>query len=197
MEVKGNIGRGSVAIKGRSIDYLGYVFATNGVRLRKSIKQEFARTSHRIQNPKRRRQVLASYWGWCKWGNCKNLWRVITNNDMSFASKGIHQDQFTKDGKKFFDVKSTRITDILNVPITVLDFEAGIKTKEGDGRYCVLFEDANHEKGKFITNAFNLKNVLDQARAAEQKGTKIFPVDGVVIRRRSLGDGKSAYYFDE
>jgi hypothetical protein len=192
-----DIGKGSVAIKGRCIDYLGYEFATNGVRLRKSIKQKFARSVARIKDPVRKRQVLASYWGWCKWGNCRNLWNVITNRDMSFAKKGIHQDFKTKDGKKFFDVKNTRISDILNVPITVLDFESDINTKEGSGRYCVLYEDASHQKGKFITNAFNLKNVLDQARKAEKSGQKIFPVDGVVIRRRSLGDGKSAYYFDE
>lgn len=42
---------------------------------------------------------------------------------MSFADKGIKQSGRTKDGKKFFDVKETRLMDILNVPITVVDFE--------------------------------------------------------------------------
>ena len=37
---------------------------------------------------------------------------------MSFADKGIEQSGRTKDGKKFFDVKETRLMDILNVPIT-------------------------------------------------------------------------------
>ena len=39
-----------------------------------------------------------------------------------------------------FDVKETRLMDILNVPITVVDFETNVKTKQGEGRYCVLFE---------------------------------------------------------
>lgn len=66
---------------------------------------------------------------------------------MSFADKGIKQSGRTKDGKKFFDVKETRLMDILNVPITVVDFETNVKTK--------------------------------------------------IVKRRSLGDGKSAYYFEE
>lgn len=46
---------------------------------------------------------------------------------MSFADKGIKQSGRTKDGKKFFDVKETRLMDILNVPITVVDFETNVR----------------------------------------------------------------------
>ena len=74
---------------------------------------------------------------------------------MSFADKGIKQSGRTKDGKKFFDVKETRLMDILNVPITVVDFETNVKTKQGEGRYCVLFEQ-NGQRSKFITNCYNL-----------------------------------------
>ena len=66
---------------------------------------------------------------------------------MSFADKGIKQSGRTKDGKKFFDVKETRLMDILNVPITVVDFETNVKTKQGEGRYCVLFEQ-NGQRSK-------------------------------------------------
>ncbi len=48
---------------------------------------------------------------------------------MSFADKGIKQSGRTKDGKKFFDVKETRLMDILNAPITVVDFETNVKVK--------------------------------------------------------------------
>lgn len=90
----------------------------------------------------------------------------------------------------------TKEMDILNVPITVVDFETNVKTKQGEGRYCVLFEQ-NGQRSKFITNCYNLKDVLDQAREAENNGQKIFPVENVIVKRRSLGDGKSAYYFEE
>lgn len=115
---------------------------------------------------------------------------------MSFAEKGIKQSGKTRDGKKFFDVRETRLMDILNVAVTIVDFENDVTTRQGPGRYCVLFEK-DGVTGKFITNSYNIKDVLDQARAAEAQGRKIFPVAGVVIKRRSLGDGKSTYYFDE
>lgn len=175
---------------------MGYCFSRDNVRMRKRVKKNFARKVKRTRSRKRNREVRASYWGWCKWGDCRNLWRIITNNDMSFAEKGIRSSGRTKDGSKFFDVKETRLMDILNVPVTILDFETNVKTKRGEDRYCVLFEK-DGERGKFITNCFNLKDVLDQAREAEEGGRKIFPVDNVVIRRRSLNDGKSAYYFEE
>lgn len=115
---------------------------------------------------------------------------------MGFAKKGIKQSHQTKEGRKFFDVPTARLMDILNVPVTIIDYETGIETKQGADRYCVLFV-INGEKRKFITNCFNLKDVLDQSRAAEDAGEDIFPVEDVVIRRRQLNDGKSTYFFDE
>lgn len=184
-------------VRGRSIDYLGYIFSKENVRLRKSVKHKFAVKVKYIKNEQKLKQVKASYWGWCKWGNCRHLWRVITDNDMGFAEKGIRASGKTKDGKKYYQVKSVSITDILNVPIKVIDFETGIQTGKGKDRYAVLYETASGERCKFITSAFEIKNVLDQARQAEQVGTKIFPVDNVIIRKRAFGDGKSSYYFDE
>ncbi len=183
-------------IIGRSIDYLGYVFSRENVRLRKSVKHKFAVKVKYTKNEQKLRLVKASYWGWCKWGKCRHLWNVITENDMSFAEKGIKANKRTKDGKKYFSVKSMSISDVLNVPVTILDFETGIRTSKGDDRYAVLFIK-DGEQCKFVTSAFEIKNVLDQAREAEKAGQKIFPVENVIIRKRSFGDGKSSYYFDE
>ncbi len=132
----------------------------------------------------------------CKHGDCKHLWSVITDDYMGFAKKGIKQSNKTKDGKKFYDVPTARLMEIVNVPITIIDFESGIITKQGEDRYCVLFE-LDGQRNKFITNCFNIKDILDQSRAAEKNGRKIFPVDNVIIKRKQLGDGKSTYYFDE
>lgn len=183
-------------IVGGKIDFLGYQFTNNKTLLRKTTKKRFARKIKKIKSRKRRKEILASYWGWCKHGDCKNLWNVITNNYMGFAEKGIKQSNRTKDGRKFYDVPTVRLMDILNVPITIIDFESGIKTRQGNDRYCVLFE-LNGEKKKFITNCFNIKDILDQSRNAESEGRNIFPVENVIIKRRQLSDGKSTYYFDE
>lgn len=184
--------------RGRGIDFLGFVFSRNNVRLRKSVKHNFAiKVKKNKTNETRLKQVKAAYWGWCKWGRCRHLWKTITDNDMGFASKGIKPSSKTKDGKKYYQVKSVSITDILNVPITIIDFEVGITTSKGKDRYAVLYEDASGERCKFVTSAFEIKNVLDQAHKAEEAGKQIFPVSGVIIRKRAFGDGKSSYYFDE
>lgn len=194
--MNGRLAGSARGARGREMDYLGYCFTGERVRLRKSIKRRFARKMSKRPQEKKRQKVLASYHGWCKWADCRRLWNKLTDGDMSFATKGIRQSGLTRDGKKFFDARTQRISDILNVEITVLDFETGIRTKQGDGRYCVLFE-ADGRKGKFITNCYTLKDVLDEARKAEESGKKIFPVDGVVIRRREIGDGKSTYVFGD
>lgn len=115
---------------------------------------------------------------------------------MSFAELGFRQRDRMKDGQKFFDVPERKLMDILNVPLTVLDFQGNVSTKQGPGRYCVLCE-ADNQRFKFITNCFNIKDVLDQAREAEEHGIKVFPVTDVRIKRRSLSEGKYTYYFDE
>ena len=182
---------------GRRIDFLGYQFSRERVLLRKSIKKKFAKKT-KIRNPERRRQVLASYWGWCKWGDCRHLWNVITKNDMSFADKGIKGESGYRNGKRFFNVPSKAIMEIVNVPITVVDFEAGIDIdSERKDRYSVLCKDADGNEFKFLTSSGNIKYVLDQAREQEKQGTKIFPVDNVVVKRKSYGDGKYMYIFDE
>ncbi len=120
---------------------------------------------------------------------------------MSFADKGIKRNTEAKDkdGKRVFDVSEKKVMDILNMPITVHDFEDGIKTKLGPGRCAVLFTfDEHPEQGqfKFLTGSISLKDTLIRAREEEKKGNKIFPVENVVVKRKSLGDGKISYYFD-
>lgn len=188
-------------VAGRYIDFLGYNFYRDNVRLRKSIKKRFCKKTKFTRDEVKRQQVLASYWGWCKWGNCRHLWKKITNNDMSFADKGISRkvEAKDKDGKRLFDVPEKKVMDILNVPITIHDFEDNITTKLGPGRCAVLFTfDEHPEDGmfKFLTGSLSLKDTLNRARAAEKDGNKIFPVENNVIKRKNIGNGKTSYYFD-
>lgn len=63
-------------VKSRGIDFLGYVFYHDRIMLRKRIKKKFARKlSKRISKPS-----LASYLGWAKHCNSKNLIRKFLNN---------------------------------------------------------------------------------------------------------------------
>lgn len=196
MANQGRNAKGNVVTGGRRIDFLGYAFNHENTRLRKSIKKNFARKANRIKRPDRRREVLAAYWGWCKWANCKNLWNKLTNNDMSFADLGIKGRITTKDGQKFFDVKKVRADNLINLPISILDFQREVKTRHGPGRYAIkiLFKD---EEVKFITNSFTLKNQLDQAEKfeSENPGKKVFPIE-TVMKKRDIGEGRSDYYFE-
>lgn len=62
-------------VKARSIDFVGYRFYHTHVGLRKSIKKSFARavSKKNSKDPIAYRASIASYKGWTKHGNCRNL----------------------------------------------------------------------------------------------------------------------------
>lgn len=66
-------------VESRGLDFVGYVFYHEYVLLRKDIKKRLiCRIKYKGIN--RRLKSLASYWGWCKYGNCHNLWYSLTNS---------------------------------------------------------------------------------------------------------------------
>ena len=188
---------------GRYIDFLGYQFSQDDQRLRKSIKQKFAKNMARVKSRKRKKQFIDSYRGWCMYGRCRNLWETITGQRMGFAEKGISLERAsTKDGKKFFECRKGNIVEVLNQRLSILDFEANIDTpdirdrdKMNHDRYMVMVQKEDGEKVKFTVSSFQMKNALDESRAAEQAGHKVFPVENVGIIRVDLGRGKFTYKF--
>ena len=64
------------------IDFLGYVIRPDYVRLRKRIKQKFARKMHEVKSRKRRRELIASFYGMTKHADCNKLFRNIFNKTM-------------------------------------------------------------------------------------------------------------------
>lgn len=85
LEVKGNWQ--VFPVDARGLDFLGYVFRHNGVRLRKRIKQNiFRRLAHfrKIGTPaKEIRLALGSYIGWLKYTNSINLKHTL--NTFAYA----------------------------------------------------------------------------------------------------------------
>ena len=51
------------------------------------MKKRFAKRIKQVKSKKRRQEVLAAYHGWCKHGDCKNLWNLLTDNYMGFRKK--------------------------------------------------------------------------------------------------------------
>lgn len=181
--------RGREATRGSAIDFLGYAFDQDKVFLRKRIKQTFARKMARLKSKRRRHDVLASYWGWCKWGNCRHLWNVLTDCDMSFADNGISGRNVTRDGQEFYDLMTVKADDIINVPITVVSFITGVSTSQGPDRYVVKLA-VNGRECKWITNSVTIKSMLDQAKEKD-----VLPQE-TVLRKRDLGNGRKDYIFD-
>jgi len=108
---------------------------------------------------------------------------------MNFKDLNIKSKSVNKDGKKFFDVETKSLMDILNQEIKVKDFETGVKTKNGSDRYAVLIEFQEHEC-KFITNNYKMKDILDQCREQD-----VFPFKCTIRRKPNTGN-KADYYFD-
>ena len=66
MECAGLLVKGNERVfpPGEGIDFLGYVtFGADHVRLRKRIKQKFARKMHEVKSRRRRRELIASFYG--------------------------------------------------------------------------------------------------------------------------------------
>jgi len=71
-----------------------------------------------------------------------------------------------KSNKITFNVPAVSIHTVLNCEIEVLDFEANVKTKHGDGRYIIMFRQFGVDR-KFFTASDSLKNDLDQVKKTD------------------------------
>lgn len=66
-------------VEARGIDFIGYVFYHDHTLLRKDTKKKFIhKLSYKSKN--KRLAAMAAYWGWCKYGNCHNLWYRFTRS---------------------------------------------------------------------------------------------------------------------
>ena len=168
----------------RPVDFLGYVVYHDGnVKIRKHIKQRFARRWKRVRSRRRRRELIGSFYGVAKHAHARHLFRKITGLDMTtFAELGF---VYQHDGKKEFAAEPIRLSRLVNKHVTVKDFETDVQTREGGGRYIVLVEHEGHEY-KFFTNSQKMKAALD---FAQEKNA--LPFETVI---ESLG-GNAGYMF--
>lgn len=120
-------------VDSRGIDFLGYVFFHGHTKLRKTIKQNFARKMSRAKGH-RCIEVLGSYKGWCMHANCINLYEKITGMKL-FSELGVTIDSAPMTGEKI------KINRILNKEIEVVDFELSeSKFKKENGRVCLKLQ---------------------------------------------------------
>lgn len=170
------------------IDFLGYVIRPEYVRLRKRIKQKFARKMHAVKSRRRRRELIASFYGMTKHADCKNLFSELTRLNMK-SFKELNIAYKPDDGKKRFPGCVVSIRELVNLPITVKDFETGINTDQGKDR-CIVAVEVNGEAKKFFTNSEEMKNILAQVREMQDG----FPFE-TTIKTEAFGKGRTKYIF--
>lgn len=171
------------------IDFLGYViYAPDHVRLRKRIKQKFARKMHEVKSRRRRRELVASFYGMAGHADCNMLFKKLTGKEMR-SFKDLNVSYKPEDGKKRFPGTVVSIRELVNLPIIVKDFETGIKTEQGEDR-CIVSIEQNGESKKFFTNSEEMKNILAQVREMPDG----FPFE-TTIKTETFGKGRTKYVF--
>ena len=170
------------------IDFLGYVIYPDHVRLRKRIKQKFARKMHEVKSRKRRRVLIASFYGMAKHADCIMLFNKLTGKKMK-SFKDLNVAYKPEDGKKRFAGAVVSIRELVNLPIVVKDFESGVKTSQGEDR-CVVAIEVSGEPKKFFTNSEEMKNILQQVSEMPDG----FPFE-TTIKSETFGKGRTKYIF--
>ena len=170
------------------IDFLGYVIYPDHVLLRKRIKQKFARKMHEVKSRRRRRELIASFYGMAKHADCHTLFKKLTGKDMR-SFKDLNVSYKPEDGKKRFPGVVVSIRELVNLPIVVKDFETGIKTEQGEDR-CIVAIEMNGEPKKFFTNSEEMKNILLQVKDMPDG----FPFE-TTIKTETFGKGRSKHIF--
>ena len=176
------------------IDFLGFVYDGKKGRLRKRIKQKAARKLHKVKSRKRRQQIMGSLKGMAKWGDCKHLYKTLTGKNMESFSENVKKmkndgvNYTGKDGKRILNGVLENLRTLVNMHITILDFEADVPTKNGP-RYIVQFQKDDGTLCKYLTNDSEQKFWLEKFREAGK-----IPFD-CRITPQYFGQGKVRYQF--
>lgn len=136
------------------IDFLGFVFDGEKSRIRKRTKQNAARKLSRLRSRKRRKQIIGSFKGMAKWGDCKNLYYTLTGQRMN-KFKDFKLQYVSEDGKKHFAGQMVSQKKLVNLELAIEDFETDVQTPNGK-RTVVSFSYLNGQnkgqKGKYFTD---------------------------------------------
>ena len=101
-----------------------------------------------------------------------------------FSDWGIQSTE----NKNIFPVPIISIEEVTNCEIEILDYEANVKTKFGEGRCVVKVRYENIER-KFFTNAAPIKEALDKVQKQD------FPFLATIKQQRfGTGSGKTFYF---
>lgn len=175
----------------QGIDFLGFVIYPDHTRVRKRNKQNFARRLHKVKSRRRRKELIASFYGLVKHADCKNLFYKLTGIKMK-SFKDLNVTYKPEDGKKRFPGTVVSIRELVNLPIIVKDYEMGIKTEQGEDR-CIVSIEQNGEMKKFFTNSEEMKISSNKFQVCRM----VFRLKQRLRRRRSVKGEPNMYLANE
>lgn len=119
------------------IDFLGYNIYRDYTLIRKRNKKRAAKRLKRLKSPRRRREILASFYSLCKHADAKHLFYKITGirmadfkNLKSLAELGITSTPgVRRDGRKNFTCPEISLNALVGTSLCILDFQEGMSTK--------------------------------------------------------------------
>lgn len=135
------------------IDFLGYVIFPTHTRMRKCVKQSYAKKLKRIKSRRRRAELVASFYGMAKHGDCLHLMQTLmTPCEYKKYRKRMMKDfgkarcgqALNPDGKKSFKGMKVSGRELNHQPFIVLDYETGMVAKEDREKYEALVAEAIH-----------------------------------------------------
>lgn len=107
------------------IDALGYRMYPEVTRLRKRVKKNFAKRYKKLSSKRRRRELVASFYGHCKHASCNNLFYKLTGVRMKDFKELKIKPKYG-DNKKRFNGQRVSLKTLRNTQVVVLDFETGV-----------------------------------------------------------------------
>ena len=103
------------------LDFLGFVYDGQRARVRKRTKHKFAKKMHEVKSRKRRVQLIGSFYGMAKWGDCRHLMKTILNKKIDMEEfKNLGLVYKPEDGKKRFDGKKYSLGQLVNLQSSYL-----------------------------------------------------------------------------
>lgn len=151
----------------RGIDFLGYRFYHTHTLLRKSIKRNFARAVAKGANM----QTLASYIGWAKYCDSKNLLKKL--NMKQFSELGVKTNTTGMTGEKI------KVERVLNKKVKVCSFRIEKskfpeKTKNGE---CLYLQIELENQKRIVFSGSSV--LMDQIRQVDKAD---FPFEATITK---------------
>lgn len=137
------------------LDALGYITFPGIIKLRKRTKQKFARKIKKLKSKRRINELIASFYGMCKHGDCKNLFYVLTGVSMKDFKELKIKPKYV-DNKKRFNVKRAEFKDFYKDKIVILDYESGVPVKWQKEDYKKAVQEAK-DRMNYLLEKYNGK----------------------------------------